>query len=111
MTWKANCGSTANKKDWPRLMVISWRTSNLEAACWDTWTREAILRSGRQKLQRATWEMAVMTVDMKGKALLFKTINVQQTETRSDFQRVPDDLTLTQAADILSGQIVVAENR
>ena len=52
-----------------------------------------------------------MTVDMKGKALLFKTINVQQTETRSDFQRVPDDLTLTQAADILSGQIVVAENR
>ena len=57
------------------------------------------------------WGMAVMTVDMKGKALLFKTINVQQTETRSDFQRVPDDLTLTQAADILSGQIVVAENR
>ena len=57
------------------------------------------------------WEMAAMAVDMKGKALLFKTINVQQTETRSDFQRVPDDLTLTQAADILSGQIVVAENR
>lgn len=44
------------------------------------------------------WEMAVMAVDMRGKALLFKTINVQQTETRSDFQRVPDDLTLTQAA-------------
>lgn len=57
------------------------------------------------------WEMAAMAVDMKGKALLFKTINVQQTETRSDFQRVADDLTLTQAADILSGQIVVAENR
>ena len=57
------------------------------------------------------WEMAAMAVDMKGKALLFKTINVQQTETRSDFQPVADDLTLTQAADILSGQIVVAENR
>jgi hypothetical protein len=57
------------------------------------------------------WEMAAMTVDMRGKALLFKTINVQQTETRSDFQRVADDLTLTQAADILSGQVVVAENR
>jgi len=57
------------------------------------------------------WEMAAMTVDMRGKALLFKTINVQQTETRNDFQRVADDLTLTQAADILSGQIVVAENR
>ena len=57
------------------------------------------------------WEMAAMAVDMKGKALFFKTINVQQTETRSDFQPVADDLTLTQAADILSGQIVVAENR
>jgi hypothetical protein len=54
------------------------------------------------------WEMAVMAVDMRGKALLFKTINVQQTETRSDFQRVPDDLTLTQAADILNGQMVIA---
>jgi hypothetical protein len=57
------------------------------------------------------WEMAAMAVDMKGRALLFKTINVQQTETRSDFQRMADDLTLTQAADILSGLVVVAENR
>jgi len=57
------------------------------------------------------WEMAAMAVDMKGKALLFKTINVQQTETRSDFQRMPDDLTVAQAADILNRQIVVADNR
>jgi len=57
------------------------------------------------------WEMAGMTVDMKGKALFFKTTNVQQTENRSDFERVPDDLTLTQAADILNRQIVVAANR
>jgi hypothetical protein len=65
----------------------------------------------QEEVAAGHWEMAAMAVDMKGKALLFKTINVQQTETRSDFQRVPDDLTLTQAADILSGQIVVAENR
>ncbi len=57
------------------------------------------------------WDMTAMVVDMRGKALLFKTINVQQTENRSDFRRVPDDLTLTQAADILNRQIVVAENR
>ena len=57
------------------------------------------------------WEMVVMTVDMRGKALLFKTISVQQTESRSDFQRVSEGLTLTQAADILNRQIVVAENR
>jgi hypothetical protein len=40
-----------------------------------------------------------------------KGMNVQQTESRSDFQLVPDGLTLTQAADILKGEIVVAENR
>ncbi len=54
------------------------------------------------------WGMAGMAVDMRGKVLLFKTINVRQTEIRSDFQGVPDDLTLTQAADILNGQIVIA---
>jgi len=48
------------------------------------------------------WEMTVLDVDMKGKALLFKTISVQETENHSDFHRVPDDLTLAQAADILN---------
>ena len=57
------------------------------------------------------WEMTVMSVDMKGKALLFKTIGVQETENHSDFQRVPDDLTLAEAAGMLNSQIVVADNR
>lgn len=57
------------------------------------------------------WEMTVLCVDMKGKALLFKTIDVQQTESHSDFNRVPDDLTLAEAAAILNKQIVVADNR
>jgi hypothetical protein len=57
------------------------------------------------------WEMIVLDVDMKGKVLLFKTINVQETEHHSDFHRVPDDLTLAQAADILNTQIVMASNR
>jgi hypothetical protein len=73
-------------------------------------------KGGRFEVRQAEvgaghWEMAAMAVDMKGKALLFKTINVQQTETRSDFQRMPDDLTVAQAADILNRQIVVADNR
>jgi hypothetical protein len=55
--------------------------------------------------------MTAMVVDMRGKALLLKTINVQQTESRRDFRRVPDDLTLAQAADILNRQIVVAKSR
>jgi hypothetical protein len=57
------------------------------------------------------WEMTALNVDMKGKALLFKTISVQQTETHSDFHRVPDDLTLAEAAALLNRQIFVADNR
>ena len=57
------------------------------------------------------WEMTTLGVDMKGKALLFKTIVVRETENHSDFQRVPDDLTLAEAAGILNRQTVVADNR
>ena len=57
------------------------------------------------------WEMTVLSVDMKGKALLFKTVSVQETENHSDFHRVSDELTLAEAVDILSRQIVVASNR
>jgi hypothetical protein len=57
------------------------------------------------------WEMTVLDVDMKGKALLFKTIGVQEAENHSDFHRVPEDLTLAEAVGILTGQIVEADNR
>jgi hypothetical protein len=57
------------------------------------------------------WEMTVLSVDMKGKALLFKTVGVHETENHSDFHRVPNDLALAEAADILNRQIVVASNR
>jgi hypothetical protein len=57
------------------------------------------------------WEMTSLSVDMKGKALLFKTIGAQVTENHSDFHRVPDDLTLAEAAGILNRRIVLADNR
>jgi hypothetical protein len=57
------------------------------------------------------WEMTVLGVDMNGKALLFKAIAVQETENHSDFHRVPDELTLAEATDILNGEIVEADNR
>jgi hypothetical protein len=57
------------------------------------------------------WDLTALSVAMTGKALLFKSIGVQKTENRRDFHRVSDDLTLTQAADILNGHIVVANNR
>jgi hypothetical protein len=52
------------------------------------------------------WEMTALCVDMKGKALFFKTVGVHETEDHGDFHRAPDNLTLAEAADILNGQIV-----
>ncbi len=47
------------------------------------------------------WEIERLKVDMKGKALFFKTISVQQDETYSHFRQLPDNITLTEAADLL----------
>ncbi len=44
------------------------------------------------------WEVTLLRVNMHGKALFFKTIGVQQNEIRSDFQKVPENLTLAAAA-------------
>ena len=44
------------------------------------------------------WEVSVMHVHMDGRALLFKTIAVQEDETYTDFRSVPDDMSLEQAA-------------
>jgi len=69
------------------------------------------LRLGRQRLAPGQWEMTVLSVDMKRKALLFKTIGAQETENHSDFHRASDDLTIAEAAGILNQKIVVADNR
>jgi hypothetical protein len=57
------------------------------------------------------WDMTTLSLEMTGRALLFASIGVQKKENHQDFRRVPDDLTLTQAADILNRSIVVADNR
>ena len=73
--------------------------------------RGSTFEIGQTEVTPGHWEMTALHVNMKGKALLFKTIGVQVTENHSDFHRVPDDLTLEEAADILGRQIVVADNR
>jgi len=73
--------------------------------------RGSTFEVGQTEVIPGHWEMTALHVDMKGKALLFKTIEVQVTENHSDFHRVPDDLTLEEAADILGRQTVVADNR
>jgi hypothetical protein len=56
------------------------------------------------------WDVTAMSLEMTRKALLFKSVGVQKRENRREFQQVSDDLTLTQAADILNRHIVVANN-
>lgn len=58
----------------------------------------------QQEVGRGHWEISLLKVNIKGKALLFKTISEQQDERDSNFKRVPDDLSLSQAADLVKKQ-------
>ena len=57
------------------------------------------------------WELTVLDVHMTGRALFFKTIGEQQQFSRSEFKRVPDDLTLTQADQMLKKEVASYRNR
>jgi hypothetical protein len=45
--------------------------------------------------------VTALDVEMNGKALLFKTISVQEKREFDDYRLVPDNLTLQQAAEML----------
>jgi hypothetical protein len=62
----------------------------------------------RAEIAPGDWEVTEMTVNMHGKALLFKSISVQQKELHSNFERVPDDLSVSDAANLLLRQTLVA---
>ena len=65
----------------------------------------------RAELAPGVWEVTEMTVNMRGRALLFKSICVQQKEHHSNFERVADDLSLADAANLLLRQTLVAAKR
>jgi hypothetical protein len=48
------------------------------------------------------WVMAALRVEMNGRALLFKTISVQERRDFEDYRLVPDTVTLSQAAELLA---------
>jgi hypothetical protein len=52
----------------------------------------------QREVRPAIWELSVMHVHMSGKALLFKTIDVQEDETYADFRPVRANTSLQQAA-------------
>ncbi len=55
------------------------------------------------------WDISELHVHMRGKALFFKTIGVEEDETRSQFQEVPENITLAQAAEKLEGGAQVSQ--
>jgi hypothetical protein len=59
------------------------------------------------------WEIVALDVKMSGHAVIFKSINVKQLQRLTDFQRVSDDLTISQAYQMLEkGEYPVsAENQ
>ena len=59
----------------------------------------------QEEVQPGYWELAVLDVAMKGKALFFKTIGVQEEMKRSMFRKVPDDLTAAQGASLLNQRV------
>lgn len=73
-------------------------------------------RGGQFAVRRAEiapdrWEVTEMTVNMRGKALLFKTISVQQKEIHQNFERVPNDLSVSDAAALLLKESLIAAKR
>jgi len=55
----------------------------------------------QEEVQPGYWELVVLNVDLKGRALFFKTISVQEKMERSRFRRLQDDLTAAQGANLL----------
>jgi hypothetical protein len=62
----------------------------------------------RAQIAPGDWEVTELAVNMQGKALLFKTISVQQKELHRDFERVPDNLSMSDAAALLLQQSLIA---
>lgn len=59
----------------------------------------------RREVGPSHWAVTKLKVNMNGKALFFKTINVQQDEIHSDFRPVPAGTTLAQAENLLHKQM------
>lgn len=62
----------------------------------------------QQEVGPGCWEMTTMDVQMTGKALFFKTIDVRQQEIDSEFQPVPASATIEQAAEMTKDRVVAA---
>src|SRR2546421_8809885 len=47
------------------------------------------------------WETISLDLNMQGRAVIFKTLTIRQKQILSDFKRVPDNLSISQAFEML----------
>ena len=59
------------------------------------------VKIGRVQVGPAQWKTGSIDIQLSGRLVLFKTIDKQEYEMRSDFQAVPSDLNLSQANDLI----------
>jgi hypothetical protein len=55
----------------------------------------------QQEVAPRHWEVTTLDLNLKGKAVFFKSINVQQKETNSNFERVDDNIDLARGLELL----------
>ena len=56
----------------------------------------------RRQVAQGYWKTTLIDVQMSGKAIIFKSISLWQTDSMTDFRRMPKDLSPPQAAAILN---------
>lgn len=55
----------------------------------------------REELAPGVWQIVRSTTNIKGHALIFKSISEQEDDTKSSFERLPDDTSLEKALDMV----------
>jgi len=55
----------------------------------------------QQQVDGTHWDTTTMTLDLTGKALMFKSLVYKEAEYESDFRRLPDHITLTEGVELL----------
>ena len=55
----------------------------------------------QQQVDGTHWDTTAMTLDLTGKALMFKSLVYKEAEYESDFRRLPDHITLTEGVELL----------
>ena len=62
----------------------------------------------QQKVGEDHWDQVFLDLNMTGRAIIFKTLNIKQKQVLSNFRRVPDDLTIARAYEMLQSNSSMA---